>query len=133
MFTQEQLEGIILSLANPEINLERDSRQSIGYRIKLRIHFRASNIEFLEMLEETLNQYGIDTYLKRTESVSRPYPLLRITKVDNLINFLNLLPDLPSSSNKFEAFKEVLTIVSNKHHLLQKGFDRVLEIKGIIT
>ena len=47
MFTKEQLEGIIVALASPEISIERDDKQSIGYRIRLRVHFRAMNNSFI--------------------------------------------------------------------------------------
>jgi hypothetical protein len=46
MFTKEQLEGIILSLSNPEISIEKDDNQSIGYRIRLRVHFRVTRFTY---------------------------------------------------------------------------------------
>ena len=39
MFTQEQLEGIIISMAYPEAEIYRDDNQSIGYKIRLRVNF----------------------------------------------------------------------------------------------
>ena len=134
MFTQEQLEGIILALAYPEIEITKDDKQSIGYRIRLRITFRVRNKAFLLELQETLDSKGIDSYFKEREKEGRPYPLLRLTKVDNLIDFLKLIPeDLPTSNDRFDSFLEVLTIFANRHHLRQKGFERILEIKGLIT
>tara|TARA_R100000152_G_C6767575_1_gene192830 strand:+ start:26 stop:433 length:408 start_codon:yes stop_codon:yes gene_type:complete len=131
MFTKEQLEGIIVALASPEISIERDDKQSIGYRIRLRVHFRAMNNAFILGLKEALEENGIDTYYRSEEKGSRPYPLLRITKVDNLLDLFRLIPPkLENWNDKFNSFLEVLTIVSNKHHLTQKGFDRILEIKG---
>ena len=62
MFTKEQLEGILVSLASPEVSIEKDSKQSIGYRIRLVVKVRAMNIEFLSTLQETLEEYGIDSY-----------------------------------------------------------------------
>ena len=44
---------------------------------------------------------------------------------------MGLIPDLPTSNNKFDSFVKILTIVSNKHHLLQKGIDEILAIKGV--
>ena len=132
MFTKEQLEGILVSLASPEISIEKDSKQSIGYRIRLVVKIRAINIEFLSTLQETLEEYGIDSYLKETEHCDRKYPILRITSINNLLQFYKLIPNIPKHCNKFESFLEVLTIVSNKHHLTQKGFDKILEIKGLI-
>ena len=65
MFTQEQLEGVIYSLAYPEIEITKDDRQSIGYRIRLRVNFRAKNNLFLLKLQRTLqclaNSESIDT------------------------------------------------------------------------
>ena len=133
MFTKKQLEGIILALAYPEIEITKDEKQSIGYRIRLRITFRVRNKEFLLMLADSLNTHKIDSYFKEKEKEGRPYPLLRLTNVNNLLRFYKLIPDLPTSNDKFDSFLEVLTIVSNKHHLTQKGFERILEIKGLLT
>tara|TARA_R110002012_G_scaffold320774_1_gene545499 strand:- start:14181 stop:14582 length:402 start_codon:yes stop_codon:yes gene_type:complete len=133
MFTKEQLEGILVSLASPEISIEKDSKQSIGYRIRLVVKIRAMNYDFLSALQETLEEYGIDSYLKTTEHCNRKYPILRITSINNLLQFFKLIPNIPKHCNKFESFLEVLTIVSNRHHLTQKGFDKILEIKGLIT
>ena len=133
MFTKEQLEGILVSLASPEISIEKDRKQSIGYRIRLVVKIRAMNIDFLSSLQQTLEEYGIDSYLKEQEHCNRNYPILRITSINNLLQFFKLVPETPKHCNKFESFLEVLTIVSNKHHLTQKGFDRVLEIKGLLT
>tara|TARA_R110000824_G_scaffold166654_1_gene343441 strand:+ start:532 stop:933 length:402 start_codon:yes stop_codon:yes gene_type:complete len=133
MFTKEQLEGVILALAYPEIEIAKDDKQSIGYRIRLRINFRVMNKDFLLMLQESLEQYSVDSYFKGREKDGRPYPLLRLTNVDNLLQFYKLIPELPKSNNRFDSFLEVLTVVSNKHHLTQKGFDRILEIKGLST
>jgi len=133
MFTQEQLEGIILSMAHPEEEIYRDDNQSIGYKIRMRINFRATNLEFLSLLQTTLREHNIQSLLKDIEKTSRPYPLLRVTRTDNLIEFYKLIPDLPSSNNRFDSFLEILRLVSNKHHLTQKGFDKILRIKELLT
>lgn len=134
MFTKEQLEGIIISLANPEIAIEKDRHHSIGYKIILRVHFRVKNKDYLLELQETLRANGIDSYLKDEEKKSRPYPVLRITNIDNLFNFLKLIPNKPKhNQNKFEKFVSILDMVSKKHHLTQKGFDKILKIQEIVT
>jgi hypothetical protein len=133
MFTQEQLEGIILSMAHPEVEIYRDIKQSIGYKIRMRINFRATSLEFLSLLQTTLREHNIQSLLKDIEKTSRPYPLLRVTRTDNLIEFYKLIPDLPSSNNRFDSFLEILRLVSNKHHLTQKGFDKILRIKELLT
>ena len=136
MFTKEQLEGIIVSLANPEISIEKDDRQSIGYRIRLRVHFRALNNSFLTNLQLCLLDEKIETYYRSQEKTSRPYPVLRVAKVENLLKLFNLIPSelrYLDANNKFSTFYEVLTIISNKHHLTQKGFDKILKLKYNFT
>ena len=133
MFTTEQLEGIIVSLANPEIDITRDVKRAIGYNVRLRIMFRAKNPKFLLKLQETLTEIGIDSYYKGIEKKARPHPLLRLTNIDNLLLFCSLLPDSPTSNDRFKVFREALTIVSNKHHLRQKGFEQLLKLKGLLT
>ena len=133
MFTQEQLEGIIISMAYPEAEIYRDDKQSIGYRIRMRVNFRANSIDFLSMLQTKLSECNVDSYLKDKEKKTRPHPLLRITKHNNLLEFYKLIPELPTSNNRFNSFLEILTLVSNKHHLTQKGFDKILRIKEILT
>ena len=132
MFTKEQLEGILISIARPHISIANDIRQSIGYKIRLVDEVRATNIEFLSSVRDTLQEYGIDSYLKEIEKKGRPYPILRITNADNLINLFQLIPNLPKHCVNFDSFLEAVTLFSNKHHLTQKGFNKMLEIKGLL-
>ena len=121
MFTKEQLEGILISIARPHISIANDIRQSIGYRIRLVVEVRATNIEFLSSVRDTLQEYGIDSYLKEIEK-----------NADNLINLFQLIPNLPKHCVNFDSFLEAVTLFSNKHHLTQKGFNKMLEIKGLL-
>tara|TARA_R100001230_G_C5640517_1_gene146716 strand:- start:294 stop:692 length:399 start_codon:yes stop_codon:yes gene_type:complete len=132
MFTKEQLEGILISLMSPEVLIETDRKQSIGYRIRLIVKIRARNLEFLSLLQETLDELGVDSSLKEEEGAHRRYPILRITKADNLLKLFQIIPNIPKHCNKFDSFLEALTIFSNRHHLQQKGFDRILELKGLL-
>ena len=43
MFTKEQLQGILLSLPKCEIHINQANNIDIGYRVRLRINFRASS------------------------------------------------------------------------------------------
>ena len=74
MFTKEQLEGILISLMSPEVLIETDRKQSIGYRIRLIVKIRARNLEFLSLLQETLDELGVDSSLKEEEGAQKiPY------------------------------------------------------------
>ena len=86
----------------------------------------------MALLQETLQEYGIYSYLKEIEKKSRPYPVLRITNADNLINLFQLIPNIPKHCVNFDSFLEAVTLFSNKHHLTQKGLNRILEIKGLL-
>ena len=130
MFTKGQFEGIILAMATPEITVERSKSAAAGYRVKLRIHFRCRNGSFLEGFQEYLTENDIDSYFKESEGSHRPYPLLRITKPENLRRFLALIPDLPDANDRFECFKKVLTMYEKGTHMTQKGLDDLLIIKG---
>ena len=130
MFTKGQFEGIILAMATPEITVERSKSAAAGYRVKLRIHFRCRNGSFLEGFQGYLTENDIDSYFKESEGSHRPYPLLRITKPENLRRFLALIPDLPDANDRFECFKKVLTMYEKGTHMTQKGLDDLLIIKG---
>tara|TARA_R100000995_G_scaffold30236_1_gene13477 strand:- start:172 stop:573 length:402 start_codon:yes stop_codon:yes gene_type:complete len=133
MFTREQLEGILVAIARPQIAIAQNVRHSTGYKIKLSVEIRAMNREFLVLLQESLKECGIDSYLKEIEKKSRPYPVLRITNADNLINLFQLIPNyVPQHCDNFDSFLEAVTLFSNKHHLTQKGLNRMLEIKGLL-
>ena len=132
MFTREQLEGILVAIARPQIAIAQNVRHSTGYKIKLSVEIRAMNREFLVLLQESLKECGIDSYLKEIEKKSRPYPVLRITNADTLINLFQIIPNLPKHCVNFDSFLEAVTLFSNKHHLTQKGLNRMLEIKGLL-
>ncbi len=64
MFTKEQLQGILLSLAKTEITIQRQESRDVGFAVRLAVHFRANNIEFVEALHRTLLQYQIESNLR---------------------------------------------------------------------
>ena len=44
-----------------------------------------------------------------------------------------LIPEyLPDSKGELEMFREIVNIVANKEHLTLDGFNRILELKGMI-
>ena len=130
MFTKEQFEGMSLAMATPEITVEKSNTAAAGYRVKLRVHFRCRNFTFLQNLQAHLIENDIDSLLKESEGNHRPYPLLRISKPENLRAFLSLMPDMPDANERFDCFKQVLSLYEKGSHMTQKGLDKVLEIKG---
>ena len=59
MFNKGQLEGILLSLAKPEIHTSRANDTNLGYRVRVRVNFRG-NADFLKALSRTFEQKKIN-------------------------------------------------------------------------
>ena len=131
MFSEEQLQGIVLSLAKPEIHISRDSRLNIGYKVRLRLNFRGAE-EFLLLLSNSLEYNQINSTYKNEEHKTRPRPILRISGVSNLSKLIMFLPELPDARNEFSKFKRILALVMAGAHHTQEGLDTILDIKGEI-
>jgi hypothetical protein len=131
MFSHAQLEGILLSMAKPEIHISRANNTQLGYRVRVRVNFRGSK-DFIYGLQRTLNQKGIDCSAKDFEHKSRPRPILTVGGMVNLWKLCKLVPDLPDAKNAWPTFKKVVEIIDNgEHHTLQ-GLDKILQLKGEI-
>jgi hypothetical protein len=132
MFTKEQLQGILISLPKPEVHISKDTRLRTGYKVRLRLNVRAKK-DFLLGLQRTLVQYNIESQFKEEEHKSRPFPILRISGVSNLLEVLQLYPEnLPDAKGHYEPFSQVVTLVAEGAHLTQEGLDDILMLKGWI-
>jgi len=130
MFTREQLQGIMLAMAKPEVSVYRDDRQSLGYAIRLGVHFRA-NEDFLLAVHRSLLQHEVTSKVKDVESKTRPRPILSVGGKLNCYKLVQLLPKLPTY-NDWEIFNQVLDICIEDKHTTRKGFDKILELKGLL-
>jgi hypothetical protein len=132
MYNKDMLIGILLSLGRTDVLIERVNNSSIGYRTRIRIAIRG-NLEFLGAIERSLAQHEIKSRVYEMESAGRPRPILRISGNINLFKLMALIPDyLPDSKGELEMFREIVNIVANKEHLTLDGFNRILELKGMI-
>lgn len=132
MYTKGQLEGILLSIAKPEVHVAKAAKLSIGYRVRVRVNIRGSK-DFLEGVQRTLLQNQVNADYKDKEHKSRPRPILTIGGLLNIWRLCQLVPDeLPDSKSIWKDFKEIIKIIdSGEHHTLE-GLERILEIKGEI-
>ena len=97
MFNKGQLEGILLSIAKPEVHVAKAAKLSIGYRVRVRVNVRGSK-EFLQALQRTLNQQSINCDYKDEEHKSRPRPILTIGGLLNIWRLCQIIPeDLPDA------------------------------------
>ena len=131
MFNKEQLQGILLSLARPELAIFQNAKKQTGYEIRVRVVIRG-DIAFLNYINRTLFQYQIESTIKLQESKVRPLPVLRISRVDTLFELCKLVPDLPDAKNKWVSFKKVINLMFLGEHRAQEGLDLILELKGEI-
>ena len=131
LFNKEQLQGILLSLARPELAIFQNAKKQTGYEIRVRVVIRG-DIAFLNYINRTLFQYQIESTIKLQESKVRPLPVLRISRVDTLFELCKLVPDLPDAKNKWVSFKKVINLMFLGEHRAQEGLDLILELKGEI-
>jgi len=128
MFSNEQLEGILLTLARPEVTIYRSSKSKTGWTIRARVMFRANN-EFLISLQRKFEQVEIKSIFRQKEGVNRNAPVLIVGKKDSLSILRNLMPDnLPCSHSKWVKFDAVLEALNEKTHLEKEGMSLLLEM-----
>ena len=75
MYNKGQLEGILISIAKPEVHVAKSAKLQIGYRVRVRVNIRGS-LEFLKWTERSLLQHGINCTVKEKEHKSNFYSLL---------------------------------------------------------
>ena len=132
LFNNNQLVGILLSIAKPEVNVSRTSKLTIGYRVRIRVNIRG-NEDFLLGIQRGLDKKTIDSIYKQKEHKSRPRPILSVSGMVNLYKLCKLIPDnLPDAKGVWPNFKEVVQLVDNGEHHTLEGLDRILQIKGEI-
>lgn len=132
MYSKDMLIGILVSLARTDVLVERKDSAAIGYRVRLRMSIRGE-MEFLEAIHRTLYQHEIKSSISEKESGGRPKPILRIGGNLNLYKTMNLIPPyIPDCKNSLNSFREIVDLVANKEHLQLEGFNKILELKGLI-
>ena len=129
MYSKGQLQGILLSIAKPEVHVAKASKLQIGYRVRVRVNIRGSS-DFLIGVQRTLAQNGVEANYKEKEHKSRPRPILTIGGLTNIWKLCQLIPDLPDAKNNWNDFEEIVEILDNGEHHTPEGLERILQIKG---
>lgn len=130
MLTREQLQGVLLSNPRAEFSLTYDERHSVGYAIKLGVHFRGKR-EFLVAVQRSLLQQEIPSKLKERESKTRAKPILSVRGIKNCYKLCELVPNLPDAKGQWEVFRRVVIICSRGEHQTQSGLDELFQLKGV--
>ena len=132
MFSKDMLIGIILSSSKMDFNIERDDNAEIGYRVRMRLLFRAEK-PFIDALGSSLAMHGINFKEKQIESKARPRPILFIGSIKSLFKVITLVPDkLPDAKDEWRTFRKVVNMLANHEHKTAEGLDKIFELKGVI-
>ena len=130
MYSREQLQGILLTVARPELTIYPSQANDVGFIIRLRVMFRAS-MDFINALDRTFEQYNIVSNIKEIEGSNRKKPVLVVGRRLSIKNIVNLMPNVPTSHADWTIFKEVLIRMEEGQHLEQEGMDEIiLLVKG---
>ena len=130
MFNEQQLEGILLTIARPEVTVYRSDKSKTGWTIRARVMFRA-NSDFLLALQRKFEQLDIKCIFRQREGVNRKAPVLIVGKNACLNTLRGLMPkSLPCSHADWTKFDEVITALSNKTHLETEGMNRLIQVLG---
>lgn len=128
MYTREQLQGILLTVARPEVTIYRSDRSKSGYTVRVRVMFRA-NRDFLIALQRRFEQAEIKTILRDSEGVNRDKPVLIIGQKTSLGKLRDLMPvNVPCSHSNWEKFDIATEYLSEGLHLEDNGMDRLIEM-----
>ena len=128
MFTKEQLEGILLTVARPEVTIYRSERSKSGYTVRARIMFRASRT-FLISLQRRLEQGNINSILRDSEGVNRDKPVLIIGQKSSIRALRTLMPrNLPCSHSNWDKFDIVTEYLDEGLHLENDGMKTLIEM-----
>lgn len=130
MYSKDMLIGILLT-SKVDLLIERSSEHSMGYRIRLKLILRAEK-DFLEGVKRSLAQHQITCSIKDRESKIRPKPILKIGGIKNLYKITELVPNLPDAKGEWGMLREVVDILNNNQHRTLEGFERILELKGVL-
>ena len=132
MFSKDMLIGILLSSAKMDFLIERDKKNYMGYRVRLKLILRAEE-PFLLAVQRSLVQHEITSKYSPIESMTRQRPILKIGGIKNLFKISKLVPELlPDSKGEWVVFRELIQLIDDGNHRTADGLDRILELKGLI-
>ena len=129
MYSKQQLEGILLSIAKPEVHVARANNTNLGYRVRIRVNIRGS-APFLLGVQRSLEQQGVKSRYKDKEHKSRPRPIISVGNIVDIWKLCELVPKKPDAKGIWEGFRRIVKLIDNGEHHTLEGFEKILEIKG---
>ena len=131
MYGRDVLNGILISIGNPEVNIVNSSKSKLGYRVRLRVCIRGEGT-FLWGIKRSLLQHEIESNYKDKEHSGRPKPILVISGLDNLTRLVEMMDSKLITNNDWETFNKSLSMITEKEHLRAEGLEKILKMKGLV-
>jgi len=131
MYGKDVLNGILISIGNPEVNIVNSSKSKLGYRVRLRVCIRGKGV-FLWGINRSLLQHEIESNYKDKEHSGRPKPILVISGLDNLTRLVDMMDSKLIANNDWDTFITSLRIIKEKEHLRAEGLEKILKMKGLV-
>ena len=131
MYGRDVLNGILISIGNPEVNIVNSSKSKLGYRVRLRVCIRGKDT-FLWGINRSLLQHEIESNYKDKEHSGRPKPILVISGLDNLTRLVEMMDSRLITNNDWETFNKSLRMIAEKEHLKAEGLEKILKMKGLV-
>ena len=129
MINKDMLKGIMLSHAQPIVQVGKDIKFKIGYYVRVNVSIRGNDL-FLKAIQRSLLQYAIESRIKERESNTRPHPIMYIRGNGNLTRLIQEFIEEPiiDSHGKWLPFISCLEIILERKHTTQNGFDEIVSI-----
>jgi hypothetical protein len=131
MYSREMLIGIILSKANWNLDILKNSSMRMGYEVRINLVFRGEEDYLLAIQRDLLSYLNVNSKYKEKESSSRQKPILKITGIKNLKSITDFVPNLPSN-NDWDVFTQCVDIIHSSKHRTLDGFEELLKITGVL-
>ena len=127
MFSEGQLQGVLLTIARPEVTAYQ-SQSKTGWTIRTRVMFRASK-SFLVALQRKFEQLEIKSILRLIEGANREAPVLIVGKRDSIKILRDLMPKhIPCSHSNWALIDDIMAGMENKEHLEDEGMSGLIEL-----
>ena len=131
MYGRDVLNGILISIGTPEVNIVNSSKSKLGYRVRLRVCIRGEGT-FLWGIKRSLLQHEFESIYNDKEHSVRPKPILVISGLDNLTRLVEMMDSKLITNNDWETFNKSLSMITEKEHLRAEGLEKILKMKGLV-
>tara|TARA_B100001094_G_scaffold333280_1_gene410254 strand:- start:35064 stop:35459 length:396 start_codon:yes stop_codon:yes gene_type:complete len=131
MYGKDVLNGILISIGNPEVNIVNSNKSKLGYRVRLRVCIRGKDT-FLWGINRSLLQHEIESNYKDKEHSGRPKPILVISGLDNLTRLVDMMDSKLIANSDWDTFIASLRMIKEKEHLKAEGLEKILKMKGLV-